>query len=179
MADDGQGGPEDLRVRPGAALRPGSIDPVLVLWAMRQAFWPLIVTGITVAVAAGRLESDTISQWTSPGEILSALLTPLAGIAAAVLVRIAVGWLALAAAWPLSRWEQKPGTKPWWRSYRGIVDRWRLAQVYRTLRWTWGVRAEAIERAGPLGRRLGLAAPITTIATIAAVVAFFVVSAAR
>jgi hypothetical protein len=50
--------------------------------------------------------------------------------------------------------------------YRDSVDRWRLAQAYRSLRWTWGVRDAAIERSGGAGRKLALAVPLSSGATI-------------
>ncbi len=170
---------EAAPVQPGAALRSGRADAVvvLVLWAVRRAFWPLLLVGMSVAWTSGRLDEGAVAGLTSPVELLDALLSPLAGVAAAVLLRIAVAWLALAAAWPLSRWTHTRAAGPWWRSYRRLVDRWRLAQAYRSLRWTWGVRDEAIERAGTLGHRLGLAVPVSTWATVVAAVGFVVVVA--
>ena len=68
------------------------------------------------------------------GELLGALLSPLAGIALAIVIRVAVGWFALAASWSLTRWERsEPRSRVQW--YRDAVDRWRLAQAKRSLRW--------------------------------------------
>ncbi len=168
-------------VTPSAALRPGRSDAVIVLllWAGRRSFAPLLLLGLAVALAVGRLGEGSTAELTSPADLIAALLSPLAGIAAAVLLRIAVGWLALLAALPLSTWNRGDARRSWGQLYRDAVDRWRLAQAYRSLRWTWGVRAEAIERAGQLGRRLGMAVPVTTIATVLAAIAVVVVIVVR
>lgn len=166
------------QVEPSDALRPGRRDAVIVLllWAGRRAFWPLLLLGFTVAVAAGRLTEETAVGLSTPADLLRALLSPLAGVALAILLRIAVAWLALAAAWPLSRWPTEKSHRSWPQRYRDGIDRLRLAQAYRSLRWTWGVRAEAIERAGVLGRRLSWAVPISTVLAALAVVVFVIVS---
>ena len=163
-------------VGPSALLRAGQADAVvvLVLWALRRAFWPVLLIGTSVALAADRLDAESLDELATPADLLGLLLTPLAGIAAALILRLGVSWLALLAAWPLSRWgdDDAPATR--WSAYRGWVDRWRLAQAYRSLRWTWAVRDEAIERAGVLGRRLALAVPISSVATVLAVIGFLV-----
>ncbi len=170
-ADDRRG--SSAPVQPGSALLPGRADSttVLLLWASRRAFWPLLLFGVAAAVAFGDLEEGSALELTTPGELLRALLSPLAGVAVAVLLRIAVAWLALLAAWPLSRWIRPEGPRPWRQVYRDWIDRWRLAQAYRSLRWTWGVREEATARLGLLGRRLALAGPLATAATIIAAMA--------
>ncbi len=141
---------------------------VLLLWACRRAFWPLLLLGVAVAIALGSFEEGSTAELATPGELVRALLSPLAGVAAAVLLRIAVAWLALLAAWPLSRWVRPEGPRPWRQVYRDWIDRWRLAQAYRSLRWTWGVRDEATARLGRLGRRLALAGPLASAATLGA-----------
>ncbi len=157
------------RVQPGSALRPGRFDAIalLILWAGRRAFWPMLLLGILVAFGLGRLEAENLAELTTPMELLHAVLSPLGGIALAFLTRLVVGWLALALAWPLSRWDRPPdhghSLSVRWRDW---VDRLRLAQAYRTLRWTWGVREAAIARAGAIGQRLGWAVPLSTIVTI-------------
>jgi hypothetical protein len=173
--------PDSTRVEPGSGLRPGRTDAVIVLllWAGRRAFLPLLLLGMVAAVAAGRFDEDTLVGLSRPADLVGALLSPLAGIAGAVLLRFAVGWAALAAAWPLSRWPHRKPRGSWSQPHRDVIDRWRLAQAYRSLRWTWGVRDEAIARAGRLGRWLGWAVPGSTVATVVAVVAFVVVVGLR
>jgi hypothetical protein len=165
-------------VTPSSALLPGNSDPVVVLllWAGRRAFWPLLLVGASVAVVMGRSDSDSVYALSSPADLAGALLSPLAGVAAAVLLRLVINWLALLAAWPLSRWHHVGRSRSWPQIFRDFIDRWRLAQAYRSLRWTWGVRAEAIERAGELGRRLGLAVPLSAVATLLAAAAFTLVA---
>lgn len=165
-----------LRVDPEHALRPGQSDAIIVLslWAARRAFLPLLLIGMISGWVTGLLtdESDLAASFDTVGELLGALLSPLAGIALAIVIRVAVGWFALAAAWPLARWERsEPRRRTQW--YRDAVDRWRLAQAYRSLRWTWGVRDAAIERSGGAGRKLALAVPLSTGATILLAVIFF------
>lgn len=166
---------------PAAALRPGRADAfvVLTLWAARRLFGPLLLIGLIFGWVTGQLqaESTVIAEWDSPDDLLGALLTPLAGIALAILVRIVVGFAALAAAWPLSRWDRQQAAGTRASLYRTAIDRWRLAQAYRSLRWTWGVRDTAIARGGTAGRRLALSVPITTGATIVLSVAFVVIVA--
>ena len=166
---------------PESALRPGRADAIVVLslWLARLSFLPLLLIGLIFGWITGQLRSEAtvIATWDSADDLVRALVSPLAGIALAILIRIGVGFAALAAAWPLSRWDraQTAGTRD--RYYRTAVDRWRLAQAYRSLRWTWGVREAAIRRAGTTGRRLALAVPVTTVLSILLVIAFAVVFA--
>ena len=177
----GEPGQRLLYADPESALRPGRADAILVLslWLARRLFVPLLLTGLILGWIPGELrtEESVISTWDSADDLVRALLSPLAGIALAILVRIGVGFAALAAAWPLSRWDraQTAGTRG--SFYRTAIDRWRLAQAYRSLRWTWGVREVAIRRAGTTGRRLGLAVPVTRVLSILLVIAFAVVVA--
>lgn len=175
----GEAGQRQLYADPESALRPGRADAIVVLslWLARRLFLPLLLIGLIFGLITGQLRTDesVIATWDSADDLVRALLTPLAGIALAILIR--VGLAALAAAWPLSRWDraQTAGTRG--SFYRTAIDRWRLAQAYRSLRWTWGVRESAIRRAGTTGRRLGLAVPVTTALSILLVIAFAVVIA--
>jgi hypothetical protein len=179
----GEAGERQLYADPDSALRPGRADALIVLslWLGRRLFLPLLLIGLIFGWITGQLrtEESIIATWDSADDLVRALLTPLAGIALAVLIRIGVGFAALAAAWPLSRWDraQTAGTRG--SFYRTAIDRWRLAQAYRSLRWTWGVREAAIRRAGTAGRRLGLAVPVTTVLSILLVIAYVVVVAVQ
>lgn len=174
------GSPDDEQLLPPAdpaiALRPGRTDAIVVLslWAARRAFLPLLLIGLIAGWLTGRVtaESDVAESFDTIGELLGALLSPLAGIALAIVIRVAVGWLALAAAWPLASW-RRTGPRTLAQRYRDAADRWRLAQAYRSLRWTWGVRDMAIERAGGVGRKLALAVPVSIGLSIVLAVAFF------
>ncbi len=168
-----------LYADPESALRPGSTDAVVVLtlWAARWLFAPLLLIGLIFGWATGQLQPSDVGRtgWDSPDDLLRALVTPLAGIALAILIRVGVGLAALAAAWPLSKWDQARTAGARGSLYRRAIDRWRLAQAYRSLRWTWAVREAAILRAGPLGRRLALAVPVSTALSVLLAVAFVVV----
>ncbi len=84
------------------ALRPGRTAAlvVLCLWAARQAIPPLLLLGLIAGWVAGWLnaESDVAAAFDTIGGLLGSRQSPLAGIALAILIRVAVGWLALAAA---------------------------------------------------------------------------------
>ena len=143
---------------------------ILLLWCIRKSFFPLLWLGMLFAttyfVVAERdlleLESQTASL-ESPSAIAGALLSPFALVAIALIVRVAVGFLALAAAYPLSR-----STKL--RHYQDVrkmtqhVRLWRdrlyLTRAYRSLRWTWIVRNAAVERLGRKGTRLAMCNPV-------------------
>lgn len=161
------------------ALRPGRLDPfaLWVVWLLRKSFFPLFVLGVIVAVVVARGDGgQTDIDVGSPLELLALLLTPWAGVALALLVRILANVLAVVLAVRLTG-EATP------RSYDGaVVTRWlratadrvRLARVYRELRWTWSVRARAAQRLGASGGRLQTVDRALTFATTALVVALVV-----
>jgi hypothetical protein len=161
------------------ALRPGKADAVvvLVLWAARQGSLPLFLAGIIFALLAGGLGAEDVGNLANPADLLRGLLSPLAGIAAAVLIRAAVSVLALLSAWSLGA-PDRPSASP--RTavgrWHGLIDRWRVAQAIRSLRWTWEVRDAAVARAGPAGSRLALASPISAALSVVLVVLLIVVA---
>lgn len=104
------------RLDPGLALRSGAFDPaaVLVLWYLRKSFYPLLWLGLIAATIAGRADgivavggvSAHLSSFDSVGEIIRALLSPLAIVIFAIGLRFLVAGLAFVLAYPLTTWGQ-------------------------------------------------------------------------
>lgn len=142
------------RIDPAMVIRPGSLDPRLLLgtWFLRRTWVPLLVLGMSVA--AGLTRQPPGFDLASPADVVRAVVSPWAGVALAVIVRVLAGLLALALALPLTGWPKREdyphgrlaGELRRWR------DRWYRAGAYRSIRWTWPVRRTAAER---LGRTAG------------------------
>jgi len=171
---------------PSSAIR-SDVDAtvILILWCIRKAFFPLLWLGMTLATiyfAIARRDllelENQASSLGSPGEFVGALLSPLALVAIALIMRIAVGFLALAAAYPLSR-STKPHDHQDVRMMTQHIRVWRdrlyLSRAYRSLRWTWIVRNAAIQRLGRRGARLAMCNPVLRWAGIALFILFVVV----
>lgn len=147
---------------PASALRSGSFDAkaVLILWCLRKCFYPLVWLGLTIAVWIYRDTAALVREVgviDSPAGLFSDLLSPLAGVTAAIGLRLFVGWAALLAVYPQIRYTRRThySTR---RGLSGVFrlwwDRLYLARGLRSLRWTWAVRRVAAERLGETGRRL-------------------------
>ena len=177
--DDGDG------FDPSSAIR-SDFDAtiILLLWCIRKSYFPLLWLGMsfaTIAYAIAQrdvleLENQALSLDT-PSEFVGALLSPLSIVAIAFIVRIAVGFLALAAAYPLSR-STKPhdhqDARTMTRHIRVWRDRLYLSRAFRSLRWTWIVRNVAVQRLGRRGARLALCNPVLRWAGIALFILFLV-----
>ena len=144
---------------PALAVAEGRFDPValLSLWLARRTFWPLLAGGMAVAIGVAGGEEQELG---SLGDAARALASPLAGLILAFALRVIVGWLALALAWPLTGWVGAGGEDG---ELRGLArrhswsDRLQLTRAYRSLRWTHPVREVAVDRLGVVGRRFELA----------------------
>ncbi len=139
------------------AVRPGRLDPltVLGLWCLRRTFVPLLFGGLIAVTLPGRYDAQLVAGLVDPRAALGAVFSPLAGIALAILVRLAVGAVAFLSAGALSvgTVRASDGTRLAGR-IRVWSDRARVTTAYRSLRWTWAVRATAVARSGPAGRWL-------------------------
>lgn len=93
--------------------------------------------------------TDRLENLTSPGEMIGAVLSPFSFVVATIVMRIIVTFAALAAAYPLTR-ANRPSdyrhTNSVGRLLRTWLDRWKLCQSYRALRWTWAVRSVVLDR---------------------------------
>lgn len=147
---EGEFAPQDL-------LLDGRVDAValLVLRCLRPLWVVGLVLGGYAAWRVGWLTPDRIVRLRTFPALLKSLLTPLAGLALALVVRWVVNWAALLLSFPVAAGHYVPltGRVSRWRAWS---DRYKLTQAYRSLRSTWAVRAVAIERGGSLGRVIGL-----------------------
>lgn len=148
------------RLDPELSLRPGEFDAqaVLFLWCIRKSFYPTIWLGLSVAfIGFGDVDTlaANIETFDSPQAMVGAILSPLGVLVAALVIRIVGSWLALAAAYPLTRgttrdhYRQGNRMTRWFHFWR---DRLYQARAYRSLRLTWGVRKVAYDRLDDAGR---------------------------
>lgn len=127
---------------------------VLVTWALRRAFWPLLLLGLAYAWLAGEVTPVALVRLDDPVRFVSALFTPLAGIVVAVAYRLAVDLVALVVAYPRTRWVIEDRVRRGGHArgpVRRWVDRFYMTAAYRELRSTWTVRGRAATRLGHSG----------------------------
>jgi hypothetical protein len=174
VTDDG------LRIDPGTCIGPGRKDArrLLVVWFVKKSFYWMFFGGSALAAivhAIERKDNELQVRLSSPDSVLSGLLSAFALVVLALLVRLAIGWVALGLAYPLARAydaELEPRTG-WNRHWGTFSDRYKVAKAYRLFRWTHHVRQVALDRvAGKPSwwRRLD---PILDVVNVLAVIAFF------
>jgi hypothetical protein len=146
---------------------------------VRKASFPVLWAGLATAILAHR--SVTIGpSIDDAGAIPGELLSPLAGVVIAVLMRAGAGVAALALAYPLAGPRERALPA---RDYRGarlgeLIDRIHVARALRSLRWTHHVRQRALARLGPRGRAVGRLDPVLDVAGIALFLLLVVVAVA-
>lgn len=164
---------------PRAAIRPGKFDSaaLLVLWALRSAVPAVFIAGMIYAWLATGRGLAGIQEVTTFAKAWRVLLSPLAGIAIAVILRVAVGLAALALAYPLSRTATGSTIGPdiFRRPFRVWSDRLHLVSAYRALRWTWTVRQIAAGRIGRWGKVLSWSGPVLLVVDVVLVIALLLV----
>jgi hypothetical protein len=92
---------------------------------------------------------DELAVLDSPGQLASSIFSPFALVAIAIVGRIALGFVALGAAYPLVLMHAAPqyrGTNRLGRFIRKWMDRWKMSSAYRSARWTWYVRSAVFDR---------------------------------
>lgn len=141
----------------GHPIREGKVDAwvLLALFYLKKLFLPLIFFGmlfatVWVAVANSTAEEElleTLLGLDTFSESVSALLSPFAFVAIAIVLRIAVAFVGFFAAFPiaLSAAQQRPRGGSRWRYYS---DRMQIARAYRAVRRTWVARDAAADRVG-------------------------------
>lgn len=164
---------------PGSALRPGRFDPLalIVVGLLRGAAPTLFVVGLIYFVLTVGNHFESVPAIATPMQAFRALLSPLAIAAFGVLLRFAMGIVALLLAYPLSRQATGSVIGPdiVKRPLRIWQDRLHLIRAYRSLRWTSPVRTLAIERTGRAGYVLSWTGTILTIGFWVALLALLVV----
>lgn len=166
--------PVSGRFDPTAVLRPERYDSIalLVLWAARKAFLPLIWVGLAIAVTisqdptdlGARLGTD-LGGISSPSQAINELLSPLAGVVIAIGLRFLVGFVALGFAFGVTRATSVSDyeVKGRWRAhFRMWKDRIHMTRSLRALRWLWVVRSEAARRLGRTGDLLVITARVVS-----------------
>ena len=168
-------------LRAEAMLRPGPFDAAALLWlrCARTATLVLLPLGGIVAVLSGRLDEALADELNTPEGLIRSLATPLALLALGVLLRLLVTAAAFSLAFALvvgealdlrSEGDDRSTLRRWF-------DRTRIAGGYRSLRWTWAVRDEAVRRLGARGRRLARVDAWLRVVAFLALVAFVFVAA--
>ena len=171
----------DLRIDPIACIGPGREDArrLLVVWFVKKSFVWMLFGGSAVAAvvhAVERVDNDFEVRLSSPDSVVSGLLSAYALVVLALLIRIVIGWVALAFAYPLARSHDavlEPRTG-WNRRWGTFSDRYKVAKAYRLLRWTHHVRQVAIDRVAPGPSWWRRVDPILDVANVAAVIGFLV-----
>lgn len=174
-----------LRIDPNACLRPGRGDArrLLITWFVKKSFWWMFFGGsafASVVHAIERVDDDLEVRLTSPDSVRSGLLSAYALVVLAILIRLAIGWIALSLAYPLARAHDavlEPRTG-WNRHWGTFSDRYKVAKAYRLLRWTHHVRQVALDRVAPGRSWWRRVDPILDVATVVGVIAFFVTTVA-
>ena len=170
-----------LRIELDACLLPGKIDSrmLLIAWFVKKSFWWMAFGGAAIASVVHfveHVEDQLQVNYRSPESVEHALLSAWALVVLAVLIRFAIGWVALALAYPLARAHEigLPPRSGWNRHYATLSDRYKVAKAYRALRWTHHVRQVALDRvsSGPSWWRRW--DPILDVINVLGVVAFFV-----
>lgn len=166
----------DEQVVPGVFLRPGRFDPAALLFLriFRRAVWPLMFVGAAIAWVSGEFTAQSLERLTSPGEFLSAILSPLVTLAVALGLRVVVNFLGLLLATPLARSAWVEGHEA--RTFgKRLYDMGYLSSGYRAVRWSWAVQAEAVKRLGSVGLQLSFVELLGRILTPVAAAGFVAV----
>lgn len=155
----------------------GKVDAgvVLFLRGVRRLWLPSLVLGIAWLLAVGDLEAAETMTISNPGDLLRALLSPLAGIAIAVGVRLITSWLGWAAALPRARAELLAEHDRTSALLRRVSDLFFVTGALRPLRFTVAARDVAAERLGPAGRLALLVDRVETWLVPGSIVAFVLV----
>lgn len=149
---------------------------IMVLWCTRSGSLFLTLLGVIAVVVTHQFDDTLASRLDTPGELASSLTTPLAGIAAGIVLRavgVAVAWVSAAplvvqAVPPLVPLE---GLSRW----KSLTDRWRQISATAAVRGTWAVRQTAVRTGGSWARRLRVADMLMRWGAVAAGVVLFIV----
>ncbi|TDT16838.1 hypothetical protein BDK89_2436 [Ilumatobacter fluminis] len=167
------------RIEPDVCLGPGRSDSrrLLIAWFVKKSFYWMFFGGAAFASLihfVERVENDFRVNYRSPESVEHGLLSAWAFVVLAVLIRIAIAWIALAMAYPLARardadLEPRSG---WNRHYATFSDRYKVAKAFRALRWTHHVRQAALDRVAPGPSRWRRMDPALDVANVLGVISF-------
>jgi len=170
-----------LRIDPVACLGPEQSDArrLLVVWFVKKSFYWMFFGGAafaSVVHAVERVDNDLQVRISSPDSVTSGLFSAAAFVVLALIVRLAIGWVALALAYPLARSHDaalEPRTG-WNRHWGTFSDRYKVAKAFRLLRWTHHVRQVALDRVAPGPSWWRRVDPILDVVNVLAMVGFLV-----
>ena len=170
-----------LRIDPAACLGPGRNDArrLLIVWFVKKSFYWMFFGGsafASVVHAVERVDNDLQVRLTSPDSVTSSLFSAAAFVVLALIIRLAIGWVALGLAYPLARshdaaLEPRTGRNRHWATFS---DRYKVAKAFRLLRWTHHVRQVALDRIAPGPSWWRRVDPILDVLNVVAVVGFLV-----
>ncbi len=152
---DGTGGSvgRGVEVLAGRAVG-GRVDAgiVLTLRAVRRLWVPALVLGLAWLLASGDVADVSVEALDTVGELLAALLSPLAGIALAIAVRLVAGVLGFVVALPRAHAELLSDGERRTAVLARAADLLFLTGALRSLRFTAAARDVAAGRLGVAGR---------------------------
>jgi hypothetical protein len=165
-------GPADARILLGLRCAKRAFYPLLWLGLAGATVWIMVVGNL------GPLElEEEVIRLREDGALFAAILSPMAGVALALLWKIGVALAAWVLAYPLtrgSRLDDYQGRSRVGRMRRLWWDRLYWTRAYRALRWTWVVRDAAIDRAGEHARWLTTCEQLIRVSGYALFVAWLV-----
>lgn len=170
-----------LRIELDACLQPGTADSrrLLIAWFVKKSFWWMFFGGAAFASLVHfleRVDNEFQVNYRSPESVEHGLVSAWVFVVLAVLIRIAIAWVAVGLAFPLARahdLELEPRTG-WNRQYAKLSDRYKVAKAFRALRWTHHVRQVALDRVSPGPGWWRRVDPILDIVNVIGVAAFVI-----
>jgi hypothetical protein len=150
---------------------------VLTLRAVRRLWLPSLVLGLAWLVVLGQADAVDVADLNSITELLAALLSPLAGLALAVAIRLVTGVLGTVAALPRAWAELTAVHAARAVALRHLSDLVFLTGALRSLRLTAAARDVAASRYERWGRAALLVDRVETWLVPVSVVLFFVATA--
>lgn len=144
------------RIELDACLLSGTGDStrLLLAWFVKKSFWWMFFGGAAFASLVHfveRTDNEFNVSYSSPESVERGLLSAWAPVVLAVLLRLVMGWIGVALAYPLARAHDHglPARTGWNRQYATLSDRYKVAKAFRNLRWTHYVRQVALDRVAP------------------------------
>lgn len=164
---------------PTRLLRAGRFDAITILGVQlgRQASYAMLWLALFVLTVTGEAIED-LTQLNTISELLGAIFSPFIWVVVAILVRFAVGWIGVFAAYPLT--QRRSTIEITYRTpFREWQDRYFQTKAFTDLRRSWAVRQIAAERLGETGVLLTRAWLVLRWATYLSFAAFAIAALVR